>query len=221
MSYQYTTEFDVVKPLKPNLYKRYIDDIYSKRIENQPDKLFENFFYNKSKLQITPYFALFYLYFFILLTWIDEVLSPVAKHKHCSLPDLRSPSLAVLFFVNLQTLTIFWTVAFDKRRNPSDPDFFKTSSGRLWKIPTSCYQTRRRHDVWKKCRVFDFSTSWRRPINVVLKTSNLRCLEDVWFTTSWRRLIYDVLMTSNLRLLGDVFKAFDLQPLEDVWFTSS
>ena len=34
-------EFDVVKPLKPNLYKRYVNDIYSKRIKNQPDKIFE------------------------------------------------------------------------------------------------------------------------------------------------------------------------------------
>ena len=33
-------EFDVVKPLKPKLYKRYVD-IYSKRIKNQPDKLFK------------------------------------------------------------------------------------------------------------------------------------------------------------------------------------
>ena len=34
-------EFDVVKPLKPKLYKRYVDNIYSKRIKNQSDKLFE------------------------------------------------------------------------------------------------------------------------------------------------------------------------------------
>ena len=34
-------EFDVVKPLKLKLYKRYVDDIYSKQIKNQPDKLFE------------------------------------------------------------------------------------------------------------------------------------------------------------------------------------
>ena len=34
-------EFDVVKPLEPKLYKLYLDDIYSKRIKNQPDKLFE------------------------------------------------------------------------------------------------------------------------------------------------------------------------------------
>ena len=32
-------EFDVVKPLKPKFNKRYVDDIYSKRIQNQPDKL--------------------------------------------------------------------------------------------------------------------------------------------------------------------------------------
>ena len=34
-------EFDVVKPLKQILSKRYVDDIYSKQIKNQPDKLFE------------------------------------------------------------------------------------------------------------------------------------------------------------------------------------
>ena len=32
-------EFDVVKPLKPKFYKRYVDDVYSKWIKNQPDKL--------------------------------------------------------------------------------------------------------------------------------------------------------------------------------------
>ena len=34
-------EFDVVKPLRPKFYKRYVNDIHSKRIKNQPDKLFE------------------------------------------------------------------------------------------------------------------------------------------------------------------------------------
>ena len=34
-------EFDVAKPLKPKLYKHYVDDIYSKQIKNQPDKFFE------------------------------------------------------------------------------------------------------------------------------------------------------------------------------------
>ena len=34
-------EFDVVKPLKSKLYKRYVDDVYSRRIKNQPDKLFQ------------------------------------------------------------------------------------------------------------------------------------------------------------------------------------
>ena len=33
--------FDVIKPWKPKLYKCYVDDIYSKRIKNQSDKLFE------------------------------------------------------------------------------------------------------------------------------------------------------------------------------------
>ena len=34
-------ESDLVKPLKPKLCTRYVDDIYSKQIKNQPDKLFE------------------------------------------------------------------------------------------------------------------------------------------------------------------------------------
>ena len=51
--------------------------------------------------------------------------------------------------------------------------------------------------------------SWRRPIYVVLKTSDLRRLEDVWFTSSWRRPIYDV------------FKTSDWRRFEDVWFTTS
>ena len=33
-------ELNVVKPLKLKLYKSYVVDIYSKRIKNQPDKLF-------------------------------------------------------------------------------------------------------------------------------------------------------------------------------------
>ena len=34
-------EFDVATPLKPKLYKHYVNDIYSKQIKNQPDKFFE------------------------------------------------------------------------------------------------------------------------------------------------------------------------------------
>ena len=33
-------EFDVVKPLKSKLYKYFVNDIYSKQIKNQPDKVF-------------------------------------------------------------------------------------------------------------------------------------------------------------------------------------
>ena len=34
-------EIDVVKPLKPKFYNRYVDDICSKELKNQPDQLFE------------------------------------------------------------------------------------------------------------------------------------------------------------------------------------
>ena len=81
--------------------------------------------------------------------------------------------------------------------NSANTDIFKTSSGRLQKV-TMCYdQTRRCHDVWKK-------------------TLDLRCLEDVWLTLSWRRPIYEVVKTSDLRRLQD-----NLRPLENVWFTTS
>ena len=34
------TENDVVKPLKPLFYKRYVDDIYSRRKKNYTDQLY-------------------------------------------------------------------------------------------------------------------------------------------------------------------------------------
>ena len=47
-------EFDVFKPLKPKLYKHYVDYTYSKRIKNQSDKLFErlNDYHPNIKLRI-------------------------------------------------------------------------------------------------------------------------------------------------------------------------
>ena len=44
----------------------------------------------------------------------------------------------------------------------------------------------------------------RRRIYDVLKTSNLRRLEDVQFTTSSRRLIYDVFKTSGFQRPEDI-----------------
>ena len=32
-------EHDISSLLKPNLYKRYVDDVFSKQVKNQPDKL--------------------------------------------------------------------------------------------------------------------------------------------------------------------------------------
>ena len=95
------------------------------------------------------------------------------------------------------------------RTFPADTDAFRTSSGRLKKVTTSCDQTSHRQYVLQKTfdlrRLEDvwFTTSWRDLIYVVLKTSDLWRLEDVWFTTSWRRQIYNVLQTSDLRRLED------------------
>ena len=107
-----------------------------------------------------------------------------------------------------------WIVS-EKWNVSENTDVFETSSGRLKKVTTSCHQTRRLHNVWKK-------------------TSDLRCLEDIWFTMSWGRLTYDVLKMSDLcrlenvqfttswgRLIYDVLKTSDLRCLEDVQFTTS
>ena len=51
-------ELDVVKPLKSKLYKRYVDNIYIKRIKNQLDKLFKklnNYHLNINlKIEVDP-----------------------------------------------------------------------------------------------------------------------------------------------------------------------
>ena len=102
-----------------------------------------------------------------------------------------------------------------KIQNPVETDVFKTSSGYLEKVPTSYNQSRCRHDVWKKTSDLQclediwFTSSSRRPIYDILKTSHLRRLQDVWFTTSWRRLIYIVL------------KTFNLGRLENIWFKTT
>ena len=46
-------EFDVVKPLKPKFYKRYVDDVYSKWIKNQPDKLLKKLNNYHPNIQLT------------------------------------------------------------------------------------------------------------------------------------------------------------------------
>ena len=84
-----------------------------------------------------------------------------------------------------------------------DTNVFKTYSGRLKKVTTSYDQTRRPHDAWK------------------LKTSYLCHLEDIQYTTSWRRLIYDVLKTSHLRRTEDIEDVANLRRIKNVWFTTS
>ena len=46
-------EYDAVKTLKSKLWKRYVDEIYSKRIKNQQDKLFEKLKNFHLKIELT------------------------------------------------------------------------------------------------------------------------------------------------------------------------
>ena len=93
----------------------------------------------------------------------------------------------------------------------------QTSSRRLQDVLKRSRRLTTKHDVvktsGKRRRICDLlntsdlhrlTTSLRRLIYVVLKTSNLRCLGNVWFTTCSGRLIYDVWKTSDLRRLEDV-----------------
>ena len=108
------------------------------------------------------------------------------------------------------TRVFIWRVRW-RNPFPADTDVFKTSSGRLEKVTTYYDQTRRLSYVVLKTSNLGrleevwFTTSWRRLIYVVLSTSNLRRHEDVRFTSSWRRPIYDVLKRSDLRRLVDVW----------------
>ena len=75
-------------------------------------------------------------------------------------------------------------------------------------VTTSCkrhliYDVLKTSDV-RRLENFRFTTSWRSPIYEVLKIPDLRRLEDAWFITLWRRLIYDVWETSDLIRLEDV-----------------
>ena len=87
----------------------------------------------------------------------------------------------------------------------------------IYKVPSQWTQTslRRLQDVLKRSRRLTTkpdavtTSGKRRHIYNVLKTSDLRPLEDVQFVASWRCLIYDV------------FRISDLRRLEEVRFTSS
>ena len=77
-------------------------------------------------------------------------------------------------------------------------------------VATTSGKRRSIYDVLKTCDLrhlddVQFRTSWRCLIYDILRTSDLRCLEDVRFTLSWRRPIHDVLKTSDLWLLVDVW----------------
>ena len=71
---------------------------------------------------------------------------------------------------------------------------------------------RRLQDVLKRSRRLTtkpdvVKTSGRgRFVYDVLKTSDLRLLEDIWFAVSWGRLFYDILKTSDLRRPEDVYR---------------
>ena len=141
-------------------------------------------------------------------------------------------SIFRVFSVSIFRLNIDFQTGFVKFPNknlftshmyPADTDIFKTFSGRLIMVTTLTTKqdvvttSEKRHRICDVLKTSDLrrlenvqlTTSWRRLIYDVIRTSGLQCSEDVWFTSSWRRPIWDVLKMS------------DLQRLQDVWFTTS
>ena len=72
-------EFDVVKPLKPKIYKRYVDDIYSKRIKNPPEKL--NNYHPDIKLTIKVNHSQFLDTEMVIKNGINEASTVVKESK--------------------------------------------------------------------------------------------------------------------------------------------
>ena len=51
--YKTKTEREVVNPSKPEFYKRFVDDIISRKNKNQPGDLFQNFNRNHPNMKYT------------------------------------------------------------------------------------------------------------------------------------------------------------------------
>ena len=84
-------EFDVVKPLKPKLYKCYIDNIFSKPMKNHSDKLFKklNNYHPNIKLTIEVNPSKFLDVEIMIKNGIIETFVVVKEYKipnHCSSP---------------------------------------------------------------------------------------------------------------------------------------
>ena len=114
------------------------------------------------------------------------------------------------------SLMIVQLITFNVNRINCVQDALKRSWSLTTKqdVVTTSGKWRRIYDVLKtsdlrRLEDVQFATSWKRLIYNVYRTCNLRRLEDVWFTLSWRRPIYDMLKTSYL------------WRLEDVWFMTS
>ena len=100
------------------------------------------------------------------------------------------------FSQNLSTLVFFkkvWIGDTELLIYPADTDVFKTSSGLLKKVTTSCDQTRRRHELLIYPADTDvFMTSSGRLKKVTTSCDQTRRRHDVWKKTSDLRRLEDV-----------------------------
>ena len=109
------------------------------------------------------------------LVWVRKLKFLVKKEQKFEvLPDALAFLVETILLLMAETLHVI-TI-------PVDRDVLKTYSRHLSKHTTSCDQSRRHHDVWKKL-------------------PGLGSVEDVWFTSHWRCPIYNELKTVNLRSL--------------------
>ena len=150
-----------------------------------PSIFFCFFFFKFQQCLIFFFFKPYLLFVFFSCNFMSLVI-PSASWRKTRVCD----RITFLFLWGITTMA-FFLLADTFFTFPADTDVFKTSFERL----------KKGHDVLRPNKTSSrylekdvgFTTSWRRLIYVVLKTSKLWRLQDVWFTTSSVRLVYDIL----------------------------
>ena len=133
--------------------------------------------------------------FYNLTQWTNyEIITGCAEN------NLKQPRFYFYKFFCWVFLVVYFTVSIVNNTESSQRT--QTFLRRLQDVLKRSWRLTTNQDIvttsGKRHRIYD-----------VLKTSDLRCPEDVWFASSWRCQIWDVVKTP------------DLQRLQVVWFKTS
>ena len=180
--------------------ENWIEFCYSWNVSNKIKHFIHFINFRSSEVELYLFKCIFWPFVFItmMVFWIrGTVMQIISQQTQTSLRRLQDVLKRSRYLTTKQDVD----TASGKRRRIYD--VLKTSN--LRRLEDVWFTLSWRRPIYDIFRNVWFTTSWRRLIYVVLKTSNLRRLENVWFTTSSGRLIYDVLKTSDLRRLAEVW----------------